>query len=393
MQLLEGIRVLDFGRYIAGPYCAALLGDLGADVIRIERVDGGEDRCMPPLTDSGEGGLYLQMNRNKRCLTLDLASDDGRRIVRQLVDGADVVVANLPPSTLRQLGLDYATLCALNPRIVLATVTAYGPGGPLSGQHGFDAIGQAMSGTMFMSGLPDAPVRTSAPYVDVSTAQALAMGTLAALWARERSGKGQRVEGSLLRTSLVHSNAVLIEQALSAPNRVPQGNRGYLSAPADLFRCQDGWIVAQTIGPSMFSRWCTLVERRELADDPRFATDLRRGNHSIEISAVMQDWCATRSRDTVLDALAQAKIPAAAVLSPQQTLDDAHIREAGLLPQRPFADTDLHYPLAPHPVELSVDAAVFNRPAPRLGQHTDEILGALGYDAAAIDALRARKVV
>ena len=143
MSLLTGIRVLDFGRFIAGPYCAALLGDLGADVIRIERVEGGEDRYVPPVADTGEGGLYLQMNRNKRCLTLDLASPQGRQIVRQLVATADVVVANLPPATLKQLGLDYATLSALNPRIVLAAVTAYGPGGPYSEPAGlrFDRPG------------------------------------------------------------------------------------------------------------------------------------------------------------------------------------------------------------------------------------------------------------
>jgi len=393
MSLLEGIRVLDFGRYIAGPYCAALLGDLGADVIRVERIEGGEDRCVPPLLDSGEGGLYLQMNRNKRCLTLDLASPQGRKIVRQLAADADVVVANLPPGTLRQLGLDYATLSALNPRIVLATATAYGPGGPMSKLPGFDSVGQAMSGSMYMSGLPDAPVRANANYVDISTAQGLAMGTLAALWARERSGKGQLVEASLLRTALVHSNAVLIEQALTAANRVPQGNRGYLSAPGDLFRTQSGWIIAQTIGQPMFERWCAMVDRRDLIDDPRFGNDEQRGIHSADISAVMQAWCATRGRDTVLAALAEAKIPAAPVLSPQQALDDAHIRAAGLLPQRPFADTSTHYPLAQHPVELSADPAVFARPAPRLGQHTQEVLEMLGYDAAAIAELRASGVV
>ncbi len=248
MALLTGIRVLDFGRFIAGPYCAALLGDLGADVIRIERVEGGEDRFVPPVADTGEGGLYLQMNRNKRCLTLDLASPQGRQIVRQLVATADVVVANLPPATLTQLGLDHATLSALNPRLVLASVSAYGPGGPYSERPGFDSIGQAMSGAMFMSGLPDAPARAAVPYVDVSTAQALAMGTLAALWARERSGRGQQVEGSLLRSSLVMGNAVLIEQALKAPDRVPQGNRGFTAAPSDLFRARDGWLVVATIG-------------------------------------------------------------------------------------------------------------------------------------------------
>ena len=190
MALLTGIKVLDFGRFIAGPYCAALLADHGADVIRIERIEGGEDRYVPPVADTGEGGLYLQVNRNKRCLTLDLASDAGRDIVRRLVKSADVVVANLPPITLKQLGLDYATLSKLNPRIVLATVTAFGPGGPYSQRPGFDAVGQAMSGAMYMSGLPDAPMRAAATYVDFSTAQACAMGVLAALWAREKSGVG-----------------------------------------------------------------------------------------------------------------------------------------------------------------------------------------------------------
>jgi crotonobetainyl-CoA:carnitine CoA-transferase CaiB-like acyl-CoA transferase len=393
MPLLTGIRVLDFGRFIAGPYCAALLGDLGADVIRIERVAGGEDRYVPRVTESGEGGLYLQMNRNKRCLTLDLANPTGRQVVRQLVGTADVVVANLPPATLQQLGLDYATLSALNPRVVLAAVTAYGPGGPYSDLPGFDSIGQAMSGAMFMSGHPDAPVRASVPYVDVSTAQALAMGTLAALWSRERSGRGQQVEGALLRSALVMGNAVLIEQALKAPDRVPQGNRGYTAAPSDLFRATDGWLVVQTIGQAMFERWCRMVGRAELIDDPRFANDDLRGHHSHDLSAMMAEWCATRPRDAVLAALARAKIPAAPVFSPQQTLDDPHIRAAGLLRDRPVTGSGQLAPLAPHPVEMSVDAAVFERPAPALGQHTREILAELGYDDDAVAALRAQGVV
>ena len=393
MPLLTGIRVLDFGRFIAGPYCAALLGDLGADVIRIERIEGGEDRYVPPAADTGDGALYLQMNRNKRCLTLDLASDGGRRIVRQLVETADVVVANLPPATLCQLGLDYATLSALNPRIVLAAVTAYGPGGPWSDRPGFDSIGQAMSGAMFMSGLPDAPVRFGVPYVDVSTAQALAMGTLAALWSRERSGRGQQVEGSLLRSSLIISNPILIEQALRAPDRVPQGSRGYTASPSDLFRASDGWLVVATIGQWMFERWCKLIGRPELTDDPRFADDVQRGKHSLEISALMAEWCASRSRDEVLTALARAKIPAAPVLSPQQALDDPHIRAAGLLVERPVSGSAQHAPLAPHPVAMSADPPVFERPAPALGQHSHEILAALGYDAAAIEALRAQRVI
>ncbi len=393
MALLSGIRVLDFGRFIAGPYCAALLGDLGADVIRVERIDGGEDRRVPPVADTGDGSLYLQVNRNKRCLTLDLAHDEGRRIVRQLVESADVVVANLPPATLKQLGLDYATLSALNPRIVHVSATAFGPGGPYSALAGFDSVGQALSGAMYITGQPDAPVRSMVPWVDVSTAQALAMGTLAALWSRESSGRGQQVEGSLLRSALVVANPLLIEQALRAPDRVPQGNRGFTSAPSDVFRARDGWLLVQTIGQPMFERWCAMVGRGELVADPRFADDESRGANSHLISQVMAAWCVDKPRVEVLAALAAAKIPAAPVLSPQQALDDPHIRAAGLLPQRPVSGSAQHAPIAPHPVDLSLDPPVFARSAPVLGEHTDLILAELGYDAAAVANLRARRVV
>ena len=391
--LLAGMLVLDFGRYIAGPYCAALLADHGADVIRIERIEGGEDRNMPRLAPSGEGGLYMQVNRNKRGMTLDLASPEGRVIVRQLASRADVVVANLPPPTLRQLGLDYPTLSKLNPRLVLTVASAYGPVGPYANRPGFDSVGQAMSGAMFMSGHPDAPARAGVNYVDFTTAQACAMGTLAALWARERSGKGQLVEGSLLRSALTLSNALLIEQALTQRNRVPQGNRGYLTAPTDLFRTRDGSIVVQTIGQGMFERWCRMIDRPEMIGDARFADDELRGQHAHIISAAMQDWCDQRGNDEVLAALAQAKLPAAPVLNLQQALMDPHIQASGLLSQQVFPGMEQTFPLAAHPVEMSDAELGMRRPAPALGQHTDEILAELGYSAAEITSLRSRAVV
>ena len=393
MRLLEGFRVLDFGRFIAGPYCAALLGDHGADVIRIERVQGGEDRYLPPVADTGEGGMYLQNNRNKRCLTLDLASPEGRTIVQQLVRTADVVVANLPPTTLRQLGLDYPTLSTLNPRVVLVVATAYGPVGPASAQAGFDSVGQAMSGAMYMSGQPGAPARTCVNYVDFHTAQACAMGAIAALWARERTGRGQLVEGSLLRSALIHSNGMLIEQAVRAPNRFPQGNRGYLAGPVDVYGTSSGAVVVQAVGQAMFERWCDLVGRPELRHDPRFADDVSRGAYSADISAAMSAWCASRTRDEVLAALAGARIPAGPVYSPQEALDDPHIRASGMLQDCPLPGMDHTFPLAQHPVDMSALPAQAPRPAPLLGEHTDDILASLGYGPDAVAALRGRGIV
>ena len=393
MGLLTGYRVLDFGRFIAGPYAAALLADMGADVIRIERLEGGEDRCVLPVAESGEGGMFLQINRNKRCLTLDLASPAGREIVRKLIKTADVVVANLPTPTLTQLGLDYATVSALNPRCVLVTVNAYGTVGPWSQRPGFDGVGQAMSGAMHMTGLPDAPRRAITTYVDFSTAQACAMGALAALWAREKSGKGQLVEGSLLRSAVIQTNGILIEQSVRATDRIPQGNRGFATAPSDAFKTKTGWLLIQTIGDPMFRRMCDLIGRPDMKTDPRFANDLVRGDNSLEISRVVGEWCATVTREEALDTLAKAKIPSGPIYTPRETLEDAQIKAAELLPMREFPGMSQPYPLAPHPVDMSGTPAEFRMPAPKLGEHTDELLRELGFDAAAIAGLRERKVV
>ncbi|HEU4379474.1 MAG TPA: CoA transferase, partial [Hyphomicrobiaceae bacterium] len=246
--VLEGIRVLDFGRYIAGPYCAALLAEQGAEVIRIEKRQGSEDRYQAPVAATGEGALFLQMNRNKLGLTLDPMLPEGQEVVRRLVATADVVVANLPPQTLEAMKLDYASLKAVKPDVILTTVTAYGRGGPYSERVGFDGIGQVMSGAVYMTGTEDQPYRAQVPWVDFGTALHCAFGTMAALMARKVTGKGQWVEGALLATAVTLGNALLIEQAVIAPNRVPTGNRGQTAAPVDIFRTKDGWILAQVIG-------------------------------------------------------------------------------------------------------------------------------------------------
>ena len=181
-KVLEGIRVLDFGRYIAGPYCGTLLADMGAEVIRIEKVDGSEDRFLSPITDKGDGALFMQLARNKLCMTLNPMKPEGREIVRKLVATADIVIANLPPDTLAAMGLDYQSLKAIKQDIILTTVSAFGRGGPYSNRVGFDGLGQAMSGGMYMSGTPDQPVKAHPPFIDFGTASLSAFGTMAALY-------------------------------------------------------------------------------------------------------------------------------------------------------------------------------------------------------------------
>ncbi|MGH7097460.1 MAG: CaiB/BaiF CoA transferase family protein [Stellaceae bacterium] len=401
--VLKGVRVLDFGRYIAGPFCAALLADLGAEVIRIERIGGGEDRRLIPVgagpgheggDDGAAGGaMFLAMNRNKLGMTLDPAADKGREIVRRLVATADIVVANLPPAVLRALALDLDSLRQTKPDIILVTVTGFGAGGPLSYKHGFDGIGQAMCGAVYLSGTPEQPIVSKVPWVDFGTACLSAFGALAALFERRASGRGQKVEGALLRTAIAFANATLIEQALTQVNRTAIVNRGFNSAPADYFRTKDGWIVATVIGRPMFRRWARLLGEEEWLDDPRFADDQSRADHGAIISERMAAWCAARSSAEALAELEKAQIVAGEVYAPQRALDDPHIRAAHLLEEHAYPGLKQTVPLAPTPIELSETPGTYRRPAPRLGEHTDEILGSLGYGAAAIAALRAERVI
>jgi crotonobetainyl-CoA:carnitine CoA-transferase CaiB-like acyl-CoA transferase len=394
-RVLEGVRVLDFGRYIAGPFCAALLGDLGAEVIRIERIGGGEDRGMIPVgggPDAG-GAMFLAMNRNKLGMTLDPAAAKGHEIVKKLVATADVVVANLPPRVLRSLGLDLDSLRRSKPDIILTTVTGFGSGGPLSHKHGFDGIGQAMSGAVYLSGTPEQPIAIKVPWVDFGTACLSAFGTLAALIERGKTGRGQKVEGALLRTAIAFSNATLIEQALTGVNRTAIVNRGFNSAPADIFRTRDGWIVATVIGEPMFRRWARLIGEDHWLADPRFKDDQSRADHGEIISARMSQWCALRSCAEALAELEEASIVAGQVYSPQQALEDAHIRAAGLLEEVTFPGLEGTLPLAPTPIELSETPGTYRSPAPRIGEHTEQILFGLGYDKVAIAALRTENII
>ncbi|MBX9947211.1 MAG: CoA transferase [Reyranella sp.] len=391
--VLEGIRVLDFGRYIAGPFCGTMLGDLGAEVIRIEKLDGSEDRWVTPVVEGGEGAMFLQMGRNKLGLTLNPVKPAGREIVSKLVAVSDVVIANLPYEDLKKMGIDYDTISAINPRIILATTSTFGSEGPYATRVGFDTIGQAMSGAMHLSGDGEVPTRMNAPFVDFGTALLNTVGVLAALIDRAKSGKGQKVETALLRTAINITNSHLIEQAMLSLNRIATLNRGFTAGPSDTFKCKDGWIYAMTIGQPLFVRWCKLMGNEALASDPRFKDDLARGDNGEALSAIMQKWCDTRSVAEALAALEANRIPAGPVYSPQQALDDPHVKAAKFLHQMDFPGAGKPVPVLQEPVKLSRTPLTIRRRAPKLGEHTDQILLELGYDTTQIRKLRDDRVI
>jgi crotonobetainyl-CoA:carnitine CoA-transferase CaiB-like acyl-CoA transferase len=394
-NVLANIRVLDFGRYVAGPYCATLLGYLGAEVIRIERCDGGEDRYIAPVAEGGEGGVFFQTACNKKSMTLDPGKPGARELVARLVATADVVVANLPPVQLRAMGIDYETLRAIRPDIILTTQTAFGDRGPYAHRGGFDGVGQAMSGAMYMSGEPGVPAKAAAPYVDFGTAVLCALGTVAAILHRERSGEGQEVKGTLLGTALATFGSHLAEQGATGINRVGSGNRVQTSAPSAVFATLDGQVLTHVVGNGLFRRWAKLMgDEARWVGDELYRTDESRGSHSETILERMAGWCAVRTTVDALAALDAAGLPAGPIYTPQQALDDPQVAAMKFL----HAITDfpgLHrpVPVSGLPVELGVTPGISPRKPPLLGEHTDATLAGLGYTATEIAALKETGVV
>jgi crotonobetainyl-CoA:carnitine CoA-transferase CaiB-like acyl-CoA transferase len=394
---LSGIRVLDFGRFIAGPYCAMLLADFGAEVIRIERREGGEDRYVAPITvpvsGLGEGPMFIGLNRNKKSFTLDPAHPNSREIKRRLIAGADVVIANLPMNVLRKLELDYDSLTAIKPDIILTQISAFGAEGPYADRVGFDPVAQAMSGAMGVTGFPGAPIRSVVPFEDFGTALHAAFGTMAALYEKQKTGRGQIVEASLLATGVTFMQTLLAEHYVTGVERRQQGNTGFHVAPSDTYRTKDGWIIIHVIGNPMFERWAKLTGRADLIDDPRCADDISRANNHPLITEAMNAWTSQRSTEEAMRELENARVPCGKVYDLGEVFDDPQVKARELIRFEEYPGSAKPVPIPNTPVRLSGTPGEVRRRAPILGEHTDEILRELGFGDVEITVFRGSGVI
>jgi crotonobetainyl-CoA:carnitine CoA-transferase CaiB-like acyl-CoA transferase len=391
---LDGVRVIDLSRVIAGPWCGALLGDLGADVIKVEDTGSGdESRTWPPHKDD-EAAAYLLFNRNKRGLALDLKTAEGVEVVKALVKDADVLVENFRTGTMEGFGLGYDVLAALNPRLVYCSVSAFGRTGPRKDSPGYEALMQAFSGIMSITGEPGgAPVRAGVSFLDLSTGILCTLGIVTALLQRRETGLGQRVDASLLETAVsllaFHAEGYLLSGAV--PRALGSGHPSL--SPYRTFKCRDGqWIFIAAANDRFWQRLARVLGLDGMAADPRFAANLQRVRHRAELEAILEETIARHDREPLLKLLEEADVPATPVNTVDQVMNDPQTVERGIVQRVPHPRLG-EIPVVGTPLKFSRMTPGVRRAAPLRGEHSDEILAECGYSPERIRALRERRVV
>ena len=383
---LEGLRVLDQTQVMAGPFCAMLLADMGADVVKIEPPGGETTRAMDLEAAPGVSAPFLAVNRNKRGLVLDLKRVEGVAILTQLVATADVLIENYRPGVARRLGVDYATLSAVNPRLVYCSISGFGQTGPYAERGGYDLIAQGMSGIMSATGSEGgAPVKVGVPITDLGAG-------LCAVRARRVTGRGQFVDTSLFEAGLALSAWEATEYWYTG--QVPRGlgTAHRLNAPYQAFRASDGYFTVGAANDNLFPRFCAILGRDDLVEDPRFDSVAQRLRHRAELERLVEALTARQPRAHWLAQCEAAGVPAGPINTVPEALDDPHVHARGMVQELAHPDAGRVKGLG-NPVKLSATPPAMRKAAPRLGEDTDAILAELGLDPPAIAALRAKGVV
>ena len=398
-KVLEDIRVLDFGRFIAGPYCGMMLADMGAKVIRIDRPGGEEDRTTGLIGPNGQNVTYPSYARNKKGITLNLMDKKdkkSRKVLADLVKISDVVLYNFSPYAAKLMGLTYEELKAIKPDIIVTTVSCYGNDGPYANRIGFDFMAQAMSGAMALGGFPGIPPqRSHLPFADFSTALMATIGTLLALRHRDQTGEGQMLDLALLQTAVSFTSPQIAEAEALGRLRPRVGNRAPYLGPSDLYECKDGYDFIATIMDTLWRRLAKAIGHAELIDDPDLDNDLQRFENRDKIDPLVAEWTAQRTVDEVIAAMTDARIPCAKYLELDEVSKDPHVQARNMIEYIDMEEPGLeNLPICGIPIKLSKTPGSVETRAPRVGEHNGYIYGdLLGYTASFIAELKDQEVI
>jgi crotonobetainyl-CoA:carnitine CoA-transferase CaiB-like acyl-CoA transferase len=376
--VLQGVRVLDLSRVLAGPYCTGLLADMGADVVKIESPTGDDARHLGPFS-RGESVYFAQLNRGKRSVVLDLKQPEDHALLLRLVEWADVLVENFRPGVASRLGIDYATLSKVNPGLVYASISGFGQGGPMTNAPAYDLVVQAMSGLMAATGTPDgSPTRVGESVGDLIAGMFAGWGICAALFDREKTGRGRHIDVAML-DSLV-SLQVTAMSILTATGKLPGrvGNRHPVSTPFDTYRTKDGLVAIAVANNAVFARYATLVGRPDLPSDPRFADDTARALHIEEIREITEAWSSGLTTEEAVEAAGREGVPAAPIWDLAEVMQSDQVRhrqvvgefDHPVLGRTPFLRQPVHFDAC----STDVPEARPTAPSPALGAHRDDVV-------------------
>ena len=391
---LAGLLVADLTQNVAGPYCTQILGDLGAEIVKVERLGKGDDaRAWGPPFWGQESATFMSVNRNKRSLSVDLKADEGRAVVERLLGRADIFVQSLRAGAAEELGLGYARVAGLNPRLVYCSVTAFGTEGPLKDRPGYDPLMQAYGGIMSINGHPDQPpARVPVSVVDMGTGMWAVMGILAALRERDRTGHGAEVTTALFDTALAWSVFQMSHYFATGEIPRPQGSGTAMIVPYEAFPVVDGWVMIAAGSDALFVKATGALEVPALARDPRFVDNPRRVEHRVALQEALARVTRTMTADELLGRLQRAGVPSARVSTLDQVATEPQTEASGMLAAVKHPRLPDYRPVA-LPIKWDGERPPATRVPPLLGEHSAEVLAELGYDHAAIQGLVERHVI